>query len=256
MPTIKKAGFLKRISAWLLDCILVVILTTGFAAAISQIVGYDKQSQLLESYYTKYEQIYGIDFDITQEDYDKLTPDEKTAYQDKLNQAEKALKEDAEVLAVYERIFSLTLVIVSFSVLLSTLAVYFVVPLFFKDGQTLGKKVFGLAVVRSNCVKISNFVLLSRTLFGLYAIETMFPIFLLVMIYFGMLGIVGTITIGLLLLLQIGVMIRSKTNSCIHDLLADTVVVEFSTQQIFESNEELQEFIKAEKAREAAEAAY
>jgi uncharacterized RDD family membrane protein YckC len=60
----------------------------------------------------------------------------------------------------------------------------------------------------------------------------------------------------LLFILQIFVLIYTKNNSSIHDLLADTVVVEFSTQEIFESVDELHERIKEEKAREAAEAAY
>ena len=250
MPTIQKANFLKRISAGLLDFILVAILATGFALSVSSIVGYDKQAAALNPYYSKYEQLYGIDFDITQEQYNELTPEQQAAYQTALEQANAAMQKDPEVLAIYEKIFSLTLVIASISLLLSTLSVFFVVPLFFKDGQSLGKKVFGLAVMRTNCVKVSNKVLFIRTLFGVYAIEIVFPIFLVTT------GIVGVITLFLLMALQIGVLIYTKTNSCIHDLLADTVVVDFPSQRMFETQEELEDYIKAEQARAAAEAAY
>lgn len=233
--------------------ILTVTLTLGFAAILSAVVGYDKQTEQLQSYYTKYEETYGVDLDISEEDYQKLTEEEKSKYE----AASNAFKADKEVLAVYSVIASLTLVVLSFSVLLGILSIYFIVPLFFKNGQTLGKKVFGLAVVRSNLVKASTPVLFVRTLFGLYAIETMFPIFLLAMVYFGLLnGLIGIITIALLFVLQIGVMIASKTNSSIHDLLSDTVVVDFASQRVFDSQEALEEYIKEQQAIEAQNAAY
>ena len=54
-----------------------------------------------------------------------------------------------------------------------------------------------------------------------------------------MLNIVGIIVLALFFILQIGVMIATQTNSSIHDLLSDTVVVDFASQQIFDSEEEL-----------------
>ena len=65
------------------------------------------------------------------------------------------------------------------------------------------------------------------------------PILMILMIFFQLLGVIGLIVVALLLILQIGVMLATKTNSSIHDLLSDTVVVDFATQQIFESEEEL-----------------
>ena len=93
--------------------------------------------------------------------------------------------------------------------------------------------------MRSNCVKISNPVLFIRSILGLYVMETMAPILFLYMTIFGALGIVGLITIGGIFILQIGVMIATPTNSCIHDLLSDTVVVDMASQQIFDTQEDL-----------------
>lgn len=250
--TLQKANFWKRISAYLFDIILTVTLAIGFASLLSAVVGYDKHQEQLQSYYTEYEQTYGVDFDISEEDYNKLTEDEKLKYET----AADALEKDENVLATYSVIVSLSLVILSFSVLLGILSIYFIVPLFFKNGQTLGKKIFGLAIVRSNLVKVSTPVLFARTLFGMYAIETMFPLFLLAMLYFNLMGGVALITIGLLFVLQVAVLIVSKNNSSIHDLLSDTVVVEFASQRIFETQEALQEFIKEQQAIEAQNAAY
>ena len=81
----------------------------------------------------------------------------------------------------------------------------------------------------------------------------MFPAFLIIMILLGKLGIIGVITLLLFLVLQIGVMIYTPTNSSIHDLLADTVVVDMASQQIFETEVERLEYVHAEAARKAAE---
>ena len=58
----------------------------------------------------------------------------------------------------------------------------------------------------------------------------------------------------LLGLLNLGVIIYTPTNSTIHDLLCDTVVVDIASQEIFETEEELLEHKKrlaAEKAMQA-----
>lgn len=261
MPTIQKASFLKRISAFLLDAILVVILATGFASVVSSLVKYDQQAQLLNSYYSKHEQIIqdkfpGVDFDITEEDYNKLTPEQKKQHQDAISALETAVKEDAGAAAVFQMLATSTITIVSASALLSILSVYFVAPLFFKNGQTVGKKIFGLGLMRTNCVKVSNKALLIRVLFGMYAIEVMFPVGLILAIYYNLLNIVGLITIGLFLILQIGVMIYSRTNSCIHDLISDTIVIDFGSQRIFDTEEARIAYVTEQQARQAAESAY
>ena len=68
------------------------------------------------------------------------------------------------------------------------------------------------------------------------------------------LGIVGTITLILLLILEVVVLLVTKTNSSIHDLLSDSVVVDAHSQKIFDSLEQLAEYEAAEAARAAAEA--
>ena len=232
---LQKANFWKRFSAFLFDIIFVVTLAVGLAAVLSLAFGYTNYSAKLQEYYTEYELKYAIDLDITEEAFNALSASQQEAYRT----ASQLFSQDERVLSVYYAMFYLSLAIAAISILISVLVVYFLVPLFFKNGQTLGKKIFGLAVMRTNCVKISNFVLFARTVFGLYTIEIMVPVLLITMIYFNVLGIVGTITIGLLLILEIVVMCITQTNSSIHDLLADTVVVEMSSQQIFETEEAL-----------------
>ncbi len=255
--SIQKANFWKRISAFLFDFIMTAMLATGLAALLSLALGFDKTHQEALVYYeenkTKIEEMHpGVDLDITEEDFNKLTEEQKTEHKAADEAFSKALSEDERYVKVSQYRLFLILVILSISVLLSILLVEFVVPLFLHNGQTLGKKIFGIALVRSNCVKVSTFVLFVRTIFGKYTIETMFPIALLVLVAFQLLGIVGIITIGLLFVLQIGVLIATKYNSSIHDLLSDTIVVDFASQRIFDTQEDMLAFVQAEQAEEAA----
>ncbi len=233
--TIQKASFWKRISAWLFDAIITVMLTVGFATILSATLNYNKQNTKLQNYYTEYETTYGVDFDITEEDYNKLSEEAKTNYQ----KAQNDFRKDTRVQKIYQTLFLYTLIIVSISLLIGILVVQFIVPLFFKNGQTLGKKIFGIALMRSNSVKITNFVLFVRSIFGLYTIETIFPIALIIMMYFGLMGGVGTITILLLFGLQVCVLIANRNRTAIHDLLADTVVVDMASQRIFDTESDM-----------------
>lgn len=232
--TIQKANLWKRISALLFDIILTVTLAVGFSAAVSAILNYDGYNAQLSERYALYETQYGVDFDISDEDYAKLSPEEQANYL----AANQAFTQDEEAIRIYNLLFYMTLTIISVGAFLAILIWQFLLPLWLGNGQSLGKKIFGAAVIRTNGVKASNPVLFIRAMIGSFAIETMFSLFLIVMIYFGVIGIVGTITLLLFLILQIGVIIYTKTNSAIHDLLCDTVVVDLSTQMIFETEED------------------
>ena len=233
--SIQKANFWKRISAFLFDIIVAGMLAFGFAAGITALCGYDEKANTVNEYYAKYESIYGIDFDISEEDYNALSAAEQAVY----TEAQKALYDDPGFQKAYEDVFLLTMIMYGGGILLAYLLWYFVVPLFFGYGQTLGKKLFGLAVMRTNCVKASQPVLFIRTVVGLFAIETLFPLSMLVMIWFNLMDVIGLITIGLLLVLQVVMLIITSTNSSIHDLLTDTVVIDFASQQIFDTQDDL-----------------
>ncbi len=248
--SIQKANFWKRISAYLLDFILAVILTVGFGAILSAVVNYNSHLEKYDEIQQAYIEKYGLDLELTDEEYEQLTDEQKQPYLD----ADEALRADPEAKKEMMLIMLLSLVIISISLLLSTIVIHVVVPLLFKNGQTLGKKVFGLAVVRSNSVKVSSLVLIIRAVLGLYTIETMFPVMLVLMILFGLLGDVGTITIGLFFVLQTCVIAFTQNRSSIHDLLSDTVVVDFSSQRIFESQEALIEYKQQLHAEEVAKA--
>lgn len=249
---LQKASMLKRISAWLLDFVLLVIIIAGAASAISAITGFDDYNVEMEEHYARYEEAYGVTFNITEDEYNAMTEEERANYDD----AYQALIDDDEAMHCYGMIVSLTLVSVTLSILAGYLVSEFLIPILLKNGQTLGKKVFGIAVIRTNGVKMNNVSLFIRTLLGKYTLETMIPVLVVIMLLFGMTGILGTLLVLALLIAEIVIMIVTKTNSTIHDLLADTVTVDLASQMIFETEEDLLEYKKRMSAENAAQSPY
>ena len=249
---LQKASMWKRASAYIFDFILLGILAVGIGFLLSLFLGYDTQIEKMEAAYTKYEEKYGIDLNISFNDFEKLTDEQKARYEE----ADKEFSKDVEVNRIYSLIINMTLIIITFGILVSYLLLEVLVPIFFKNGQTLGKKVFGVAVMRVDGVRLSTLQLFIRTILGKFTIETMFPIFLVMMIMLGALGIIGTAVIILLGVLQAAVLIVTKTNSAIHDLIAGTVTVDMASQMIFDTPEELMEYKKRIHAEKAERATY
>ncbi len=244
---LQKASLIKRASAFLFDIIIFFVAAAGMALTISAAVGYDAKLGELEDMYIKYSEEYGIELGITEEKFNELSDAEKENYQ----LASSAFATDKEVTRLNSIIFSLTLVILSFALLIPTVLLEIAVPLVFKNGQTLGKKIFGICLMRTDCVKVSFFQLFVRAILGKYTIELMVPVLLTMMFLMGTTGFIGILVVGMILLLQICVMIFTSTNSTIHDLLAVTAVVDYNTQRIFESTEKMLEYKKKKAEQEA-----
>ena len=232
---LQKAGVFKRFSAWMCDAVAFLLVALCIGLVLSSVLGYDKNYQILVDAYGHYEEEYGIDFDISQEEYDSLSEEVKQKYA----AANKELNSNESVIRAYAMVRTLPLVLISVSILVASILLEFVVPIIFKNGQTLGKKLFGIAVVRTNCVKITKPILFIRAILGKCTMETMVPVCIIIMILSGSLGAVGFAVLALIAILQLVMIIITKTNSAIHDLLADTVAVDFASQRIFESDEEL-----------------
>lgn len=242
---LKKPTIWKRASAFLFDAILLVTLTMGIAFIISAITGYDRYATELDELYTKYEEQYGVSFDITEDEYTAMSAEEREIF----DSASRALQTDSESGRLYGMVLNLTVMTISLSFLFAYMGLEFVVPLLFGNGQTLGKKAFGIALVRIDGVKLTPVMLFVRTLLGKYTLETMVPVFIVIMILFRMLGITGTAVLGLYLVFQIILFFATKERRLVHDIISGTAAVDMSTQRIFESVDELTAY-KARLARE------
>lgn len=260
---LQKASIWKRIAAFMLDAILVVVIATGVLVVLSWATGFDNYRTTYLDRMFAIEEQYGLVeagilaqdvhlFDVTEQEYLAFSEDKKALY----DGAAEAFLKDQEAMNAYGMMSNLLLLFVSIPLLVGVMIVEFVIPLILKNGQTVGKKVFGIAVVRVDSVKITPLQLLVRTLLGKYTIEIMVPALLVLMTLSGFSGIIGPLVILAILILEIVVFFVTKTNSPIHDLLAGTVAVDMASQRIFESPEALLEYKKKLQAEAAADSKY
>ncbi len=238
---LQKANVWKRISSFILDAILVTILIAGVAVLTSVIVRYDEHNDELDLYYAQYGEQYGVSFTLTSEEYNQLSEEELAQFQE----AYDAFFADEAAMAAYTLVINLTMIITVVAVFLAFLILEFVIPLIFKNGQTLGKKLFGLALVKSNSVKINSIMLFVRSVLGKCVLETLIPIFIGFLIYFANFGFIGTLLIIIYFLIQLVLFLSTRYHTTIHDFLSYTTVVDIDTQMFFDSENDMIEYKKA-----------
>ena len=245
---LQKASMWKRISAFLFDGILLSVITVLIAWGLSALLGYDGYNRTVNESYERYGQEYQVDLRMTLTEYEALTPEEAQ----RVDEAFAAMNADVKALRAHQMMLQLSVLILSLGFFFAYLIWEFLIPLKLGDGQTVGKKIFGLGLMKADGTRVHGPTLFIRAILGKYTIETMIPVLILLMIYWGTIGIVGPIVMGLILITEIIVMIATPTNSLIHDLLAGTVAIDEASQKIFETPEELAAF-KAEIAAEIAQ---
>lgn len=250
--SLQKASFGKRIIASIFDMITIVILAVGLAVSLSSALKYDSYMDTVDNAYTKYEKQYGVEFHITADQYNALSDEDKA----KFDEASKALNKDESVVYAYNMLINLSLIIASLSVLFGVVLIEFVVPLILKNGQTLGKKIFGIAVMHVDTVKVNGVQLFARAVLGKFTFEIMIPLAIIMMIFFNLIGIMGSVILLAILVAEIICLVYNKKNMLLHDVIAATVCVDFISQRIFDSREEKEAFIKKRAAEQAEKAAY
>lgn len=253
MLDLQKASLWKRISAALFDFILLCILVVGSAAVLSAAFGYDGYVAQVTEAYEHYGAEYGVTLPLTEEEYRELTETEQENYM----AAQKAINADETAVRAYKMTQHLPLLTITFSVLFGVLIMQVLVPLAFGNGQSIGKKVFGVALMRIDGIRLTGLQLFVRSVLGKFAVELMIPIFVFVNLYFsGSISIVGIAVVLLLLISQIICLAVTRTVSLLHDVMAGTVAVDLASQMIFETKEEQLKYIKKLHAQQVADAAY
>ena len=249
---LQKASMWKRISAFLFDAILFGIAAVLFAWCLSAALGYDGYSDALDAAYVRYGEMYGVDLNLSLTEYDALSEQELET----LNTAYAALSADEEAIRAYNMIINLTLVITSLAILFGYVLMEFVIPMKLGNGQTLGKKIFGIGLMQQDGVQVNGRVMFVRTILGKYTLETMVPVLMIMMIWFGILGLAGTLVILGIGLVQVLMLICTKKRLVIHDALASTVAVDIASQMIFTDHQAMIAYKEKVHAEKAAHAAY
>jgi uncharacterized RDD family membrane protein YckC len=129
----------------------------------------------------------------------------------------------SELVTLINRYF---LEVVSYSTAIAVLVYYLLIPLLLKDGQTLGKKTLGLAVVNQYGYRVQWWQMLVRFLV------------LLITFYTAPISVFGSILISYTL------MIFSKRNRSANDFLAFTRVIQMKQSLIFKDEKAFEEYQK------------
>ena len=249
---LQRAGTWKRMAAWLFDSIITGILAVGIGFLLSLLLGYDSYSETVDAAYAKYEAEYGMVFEISQSEYEAMTETEKQNYE----AAYQALTADTEAMYAYNMMLNLSLLIISLGILTAILVWEFLLPLRFGNGQTLGKKIFGLCLISNDGVRVNSMQLFVRSLLGKFTIETMIPVYIVMMVFWGTMGLTGTVILLGIFVAQLCCVGISRNRTAIHDLLVGTIVVDYASQMIFPSTEQLIAYQKQVAAENAARQSY
>ena len=184
---VQKPGIWKRISAAFADLIVLVVLIEGMILLLAAALDFDSYLARRDALEAHYITSYGVDRDMTEEELNALSESERAAYTARVEAANLAYQRDPEVAEVFGKIYSLAVLIATFSILISFLILEFAVPLILKNGQTIGKKIFGVAVMRIDGVKVTPVMMFARGILGKCTIGTLVPIYLIMMVIFRLL---------------------------------------------------------------------
>lgn len=242
MYDLQKPNMWKRIAAALLDFFVLILLGSAVMLLLLSIFNVEGHTESFRTICDEYEAQSGIDLEeheMTEEEYNSMAAEKKEAYNKAVSDANYHLM----------MIMTLTVLSLTFGLLVAYLLSEFTVPLIFKNGQTFGKKAFGIAVMREDGVRVSAVQMFARSILGKFTIETMAPLLIFFSVFLGALdGIVAIIFFLGIAILEIVLLIINKTRTPIHDLLAHTVTVDLQSQMIFNSPEELLEYQQARHA--------
>lgn len=263
MYDIQKATVSKRIFAFLFDLIIFSVLVVGFGSVFSGIVGYDEESNKLNEITAAYTQEYIYDAfntrngtTLTPEEIDKKLNEEydtyKEWYEPQVELANTALRADEEAMDIYYNVIMLSILNITVSILVAYVLLEIVVPLLFKNGQTIGKKTFGIALMRIDGVKISPLQLVVRTILGKFTVETMIPLLVILSVYFSLISpdmvIFALVVVLALIISECILFFKSGMTDFIHDKMALTICVDAQSQLIFNNEEELIEYKRTHPA--------
>lgn len=249
----KQAPIAKRIGAFIVDLILVLVIATGLAWATSAIYGYDKYSNKIQESYITYgvlvedEEKGKIEVNGNKYTYCNEIP---SLTQEECNERYKACAKDKDFQEAFQKRNIGMVVIVTTAGFVSLLIYSFIIPLFLKHGRSLGSYLFGIGYVTEDDIEITPKHLLVRFLFGRFIIEVIIPFsgIMYILLQTGF-GIVGIIIIAGVVLGNIYTLCFSQHKRGIHDIVAKVKPIDNTCQIYFKTVEEL----TSNRAREAQE---
>ena len=249
---LQKASLWKRASAFLLDAILLVVLATGLFFLIGTCTGYDDHLQVVTEAKNRIAAEYGVTDEMAYKATEDLTEEELAA----INGANAAIAADEAAVYAFQMVTTLSTLTIALGLLGAFLLMEFAIPMFLGNGQTLGKKIFGLGVMHTEFIRLKPVALFVRTVLGKFAVGTM-PFAMTGLFLLSGLGSPYFLLIAAAILLtQLILLIATRDHALLHDKMALTVVVDLASQMIFDTPEQMLEYKKKAHAQRVADSTY
>lgn len=252
MYTPKTPKLIKRLAAWFIDLILILVVATGAALMTSMIYGYDNYNDTCYQKEIQYE-IYVEDPEGKVEINDKkytICYEIEGVSKEEATQRYEELYKDIEYKEAYLKRSQGQVIIITSAIVVSLTILEFIVPLILKHGRTIGMKFFDIGYVTDEGIDTNFKTVFVRFLFGKLVVGALIPysgimLSLMMPTYYtlvGFIAIFGVIGINLLLLFT------TPEKRGVHDFIAKCVPCDNSCQIYFKTVEELNK-AKAEEKR-------
>ena len=211
----------RRFGSFIVDLCLVIVITVLIALPLRGISGYAATSDSMNAIFNRIAEKHGVDINITNQQYNALPDAEKLA----IDAALEEIAADEEAGELYAKTVRLLMIVTFSSLLVSVVLLELVVPLLFKNGQTLGKKLMRLKVERRDGSDVNLVTLLLRSITGKFFIDYALPVFFFFAFVYANAGRTPLIGLLMLELGQIVCIVVTRERRAIHDIIAGTVVV-------------------------------
>lgn len=245
--TPKKPTWFKRILASFLDLILFAVLLTGMMLLLSYVIGYQHDLELLTQKYIE----YGVY--ILNKDGQYEFCSEASSCMD----AWKAFNQDALAIQYYDSVAMKTLPITIGGVFLSELILEFIIPLFLKNGRTIGMFCLGIAYLDKKDIQITHIQLFIRFLFGKFIVVSVLPLFCFYLHFFNIWPTYGLVACLAFVIGNLIMKFVTERRVGFADAIGSMYMVENEAQVYVKTTEELSK-LKAEelKAKEKQKKTY
>lgn len=225
----------KRVVALLVDIIVCIQFFNFFQMIINPIFDslFHYQDVLVEYHDKMVEHGLGY-YDINDETEVKIYIDyeigEKIS-QEEFNEALEKFKNDSRAMEVLNKVNTLSMIGTAVTLFLAIIPNYLLFPLIFKNGQTLGKKLMKIAIVDKDGCRVKFSSLILRNIVGLYLFDLLVSYFFMLIINIPIIAIIS---------LLMGLFTKNKRT--VHDLVANTYVVDEELSIIYFSLEDKEAF--------------
>ena len=229
--TPKLARPIKRLAAYLIDIVMVLVIFTGVMFLLSEMFDYQGVNAKLEQLY--------IDTGV------KIA-DDKGVYDFcdiKNTTCEQSLKNLYAMDLFYELFNSIQGFLIYapiISIFVPLLILEFILPMIFKNGQTLGMKLFNIALISKNGIKVKPIQVFVRFLFGKFIINGIVPVLGVMYIFISDgAGITGAMLLLLYLIANFACYGVGQNKTFVPDALAGCYPIDTQEQIFFDTVEEL-----------------